>query len=41
MLDWNMIQHGRRETLDLANEFGITGFCLTIKLDTLPRLNYD
>jgi hypothetical protein len=29
MLDWNFIQHGRREILDLANEFGITGFCLS------------
>jgi hypothetical protein len=28
MLDCNFIQHGRREILDLANEFGMTGFCL-------------
>jgi hypothetical protein len=28
MLDWKIIQHGRREILDLANKFGITGFCL-------------
>jgi hypothetical protein len=28
MLGWKFIKHGRREILDLANVFRITGFCL-------------
>jgi hypothetical protein len=42
MLNWNLIQNGRREILDLAIEFGITGFCLPGKPGVayvgLPRL---
>jgi hypothetical protein len=42
MLDWKFIQHGRREILAIANEFGITGFCLPGKpgiicVEGLPR----
>jgi hypothetical protein len=43
MLYWNIIQHERGEILNLANELGITGFCLSRKPGTiyakgLPRL---
>jgi hypothetical protein len=36
VLNWNFIQHGRGEILDLANELGITGFCLLRK----PEITY-
>jgi hypothetical protein len=44
MLDWNTIQHGRREILNLT-ELGITGFCLPRKPGIiyagLPRSIYE